>query len=831
MSKHQKLNELLKIQTIMFRNYFKIIWRGMLRQKMYSLIKIGGFAIGIAACLLIALYIRDELTYDRNFTDGDRIYRIVQECNNNGEIFYKTPYLSAPFAAALKQEFPEVENAGRINPLEIFGAGSKEIRRSDKLQSTHEEGFVFADQEFLDIFQARMVYGDRTHALDEPNTIVISKRKADKYFPNENPVGKTLIIDNNRAPYIGDAFVINYENSKPYRITGVIDFPSHSHFRSDFLISLSGFALYSGEQNKWEASGYPTYVKLRPGTDVARFEARLSGITQKYIAPGNTEAQKRISFKMQPVSDIYIKSDNISDNLSHGDMRFVWLFGMIALFILVIACINFINLSTATSANRAMEVGLRKTVGSNRNNLIGQFLTESMLYSFFSFLLGVALIFVLLPYFNVLFDKSLAIPWREWKRILPFLVFVPAVVGLLAGLYPAFYLSSFKPASVLKGSLSRGSKSSNIRSALVVFQFIVSIILITGTLIIHSQMGFILNKKLGFDKEQVLLLHDAYTMGDRVVIFKNELLKLSEVKSVSVSEYLPIEGTKRDGNRFWKEGKTNEEDPVVAQKWQVDRDYMKTMGMNIVEGRDFSKDLSTDSRATIINQTMAKKLGLTDPIGKRITNSWETFEVIGVVEDFHFKSLKENIGSLCLILGSSPNIVSVKVGASNMSEAIKSITGVWNKFSVNQPIRYSFLDEGFATMYADVQRMGHIFSIFALLAIIVACLGLFALSSFMIEQRTKEIGVRKVNGAKSIEVTATLNKDFLTWVAVAFVIATPIAYYAMNKWLENFAYKTSLSWWIFALTGVLALGIALLTVSWQSWKAATRNPVEALRYE
>jgi len=345
-------------------------------------------------------------------------------------------------------------------------------------------------------------------------------------------------------------------------------------------------------------------------------------------------------------------------------------------------------------------------------------------------------------------------------------------------------------------------------------------------------VGYILNKKVGFDKEQVLLLQGANTLGNQVTTFKNELLRLPEVKNVSVSDYLPIAGTKRNGNPFRNEGNTGDGGFSAGQFWKVDHDYIKTMGMNIVKGRDFSADMPTDSKAAIINQTMEKELGLIDPIGKRITNGGgNVMSVVGVVEDFHFESFKENIRGVCLALGNSPNIVSVKLSTSDMSKALKSITGVWNKFSVNQPIRYSFLDESFAMMYADVQRMGRIFSAFALLAVIVACLGLFALSSFMTEQRTKEIGIRKVNGARISEVMVMLNKDFVKWVAIAFAIATPIAWYVMHRWLENFAYKTELSWWIFALAGLLALGIALLIVSWQSWKAATRNPVEALRYE
>jgi putative ABC transport system permease protein len=784
---------------------------------MYSLIKIGGFALGIAACLLIALFIRDELGYDRQFQDGDRIYRVVEVYNNNGNLG-KSPVLPAPFANALKEDFPEVEKVGRFLRSELFGAGGNEIRRTDKEQNTYEDGFVFADQGFLNVFQPLMVHGDLAHALDEPGTIVLSRLMADKYFPNDDPIGKTLII--------------NDKETNPYRITGVMDFPAKSHFQSDFLISLKGVEFWNGEQKEWNSYNYHTYVVLRPGTDVIQMEAKLSAITKKYLTAGNADAEKKISFTLQPVSDIHLKSDGIRDGLIHGDIRFVWLFGIIAGFILLIACINFINLSTAKSANKTKEVGLRKAVGSNRSNLVGQFLTESLLYSFLSFVLGILLAALLLPYFNMLSAKSLVIPLTEWRRVLPLLVFASVIVGILAGLYPAFYLSSFKPVSTLKGRMSRESKSYNMRSALVVFQFTVSIILISGTFIIYRQVDYILNKNVGFDKEQVLLLQGANTLGNQVTTFKNELLRLPKVKNVSISDYLPVAGTKRNGNLFRNEGNIGDGGFSAGQFWQVDRDYIKTMGMNIVQGRDFAANMPTDSKAAIINQTMAKELGLTDPIDKRITNGGgNVLTIVGVVEDFHFESLKENIRGVCLALGNSPNIVSVKVSASDMSAAIKSINGVWNKFSVNQPIRYSFLDESFTKMYSDVQRMARIFSAFALLAIVVACLGLFALSSFMIEQRTKEIGIRKVNGARSIEVTISLNNDFLIWVAIAFVIATPVAWFGMHKWLENFAYKTELSWWIFTLSGALALGIALLTVSWQSWKAATRNPVEALRYE
>jgi putative ABC transport system permease protein len=808
----------------MFKNNLKIAWRNLSKQKMYSSIKIGGFALGIAACLLIALFISDELSYDQYIPNGNRIYRVVRDWNENGEHFVGTMF-AAPFAKALKDEFPEVEQAGRLNQFELFGAGSNQLRRADKTMNTYEEGFSYADQDFLNIFQIPIVYGNRAHLLDEPRTIVISKRKADKYFPNENPIGKTLIINNNI--------------SRSYRITGVMDFPSHSHFQSDFLLTLEG-GFYPGEQTNWRSESYYTYVMLRPGTDVTHLENKFSLITRKYMIPsqqqdGMVDAEilaEKISYQLQPVSDIYLKSEGIGDLLNHGDIRYIWLFGIVAGFILVIASINFINLSTAKSANRAKEVGLRKTIGSNKLNLIGQFLAESVLYGVFSFVLGIVLSIVFLPYFNLLAAKSLVIPWAAWWWFLPLLAISSVVLGILAGLYPSLYLSSFQPINVLKGSLSRGSKRSTMRSGLVIFQFTISIILIISTLIIYHQFGYILNKKLGFNKEQVLLLQGANIMGEQVATFKNELQKLPQVKSVSISDYLPISETKRNGMSFWNEGRLKVDHPVHAQMWQVDDDYINTMGMNIVMGRNFSKDMPTDnSNAIIINQTMAKELGLADPIGKRIQHQWHAFEVIGIVEDFNFESLKQEIGGLCFVPGNSPNIVSVKVNTSDMSQTIHSITGVWNRFSPNQPIRYTFLDESFAKMYNDVQRTGKIFTTFAILAIIIACLGLLALSSFMTAQRTKEIGIRKVLGASVPNVTFILSKSFLILVAVSNIIAWPIAYYFMNKWLQDFAYRININLWVFILSGGIALVIALATVSFQAIKAALANPVESLRYE
>ena len=810
----------------MFKNYFTTALRQLRKQKMYSAIKIGGFALSIAACLLIALYIRDESNYDRSYPETGRIFRVVGKFNDKGTI-EKWVDFPAPMAQVLRTDFPEVEKSGRLMSNSLFpGAGSNYLRRSDLQQNSYEDGFSYADEEILNILKIPMVYGDRAHALDEPNTMVISKRKADKYFPNQNPVGKIMFLNDNKT--------------KPYKIGGVMqDFPTTSHLTYDFLLTLRGVEFWRGEQADWGANNYCDYLLLRTGTNSAQFEKKLtSALLKNYIIPdmvkgGNKDVEKvakNASFLLQPVSDIHLKSYDIHDGLSHGDIRFIWLFGAIACFILLIACINFINLSTAKSANRAKEVGLRKVVGSHRSSLIEQFLTESLLFSFFSFGLGLLLAGTLLSLFNSLSAKSLTIPWKEWWLI-PIMISMAFVIGILAGLYPSFYLSSFKPISVLKGQISRGSKNSILRNGLVVFQFTTSIVLIISTFVIYRQMQFILNQKLGFDKDQVLLIQGVNTLGSEVKNFKNDLIKLPQVKSASVSDYLPVAGTKRNGNTFYNEGKTKEESGVDTQFWLVDADYTKTMGMNIVAGRNFSPEMPSDSQGVVINQTLANKLNLKNPIGKRITNTAGVFNVLGVVQDFNFESMRDPIGGLCLFLGNSPSIISVKVNTADMKNLVTSVTSVWKEFAPAQPIRYTFLDESFANMYADVQRMGRIFTSFAMLAIIIACLGLFALSAFMAEQRNKEIGIRKVLGASVSSITTMLSKDFVKLVVIAIVIASPIAWWAMTKWLQDFAYRADISWWVFIVSGLMAVLVAIITISFQSVKAGLANPVKSLRSE
>jgi putative ABC transport system permease protein len=807
----------------MFQNYFKIAWRNLLKQRMYSVVKIGGFALGIAICLLIALFIRNELSHDKFYVDGNRIYRMHNV--SSGPDGGKWTAFPAPVAQLIKHDFPEIEKAGRLIPYDWFDAGSNLFRREDQLENAYEEKFAYADQSLIEILEIPMVYGSRTEALSKPNTIILSKRKADKYFPNENPVGRTVIFNDN--------------TQNPYTVGGVFEnFSPLSHLQFEFLITLTEKEFWSGEQTSWCCWNYNVYFKIRPDANPRDLEKKLLKLRDSYYASyleqeGNQKAledvKKHLSFAVQPVSDIYLKSEDLYDLGKHGDMKYIWLFGGIACFILLLACINFINLSTARSANRAREVGLRKTVGSFRSHLIRQFLTESILFSLISFALGLVIASAVLPYFNTLADKHLTIPVTEWWFI-PTLLLAVIVIGIIAGIYPAFYLSAFKPIDVLKGGLSRGAKNSTVRSIMVVFQFATSIVLIIGTFVIYQQMHFILNTKVGFEKDQVLLLHGANTLGDKQETFREELQKLSPVQNVTITDYLPVAGTKRDQNGFFREGKSKEETAVGAQKWYADVDYIPTMGMKLSEGRNFDEKIASDSQAIIINQAMAKEFGFKNPIGERIMN-WETYTIIGVVEDFNFESLRGNVEPLCLVLGKFGSILAVKVKTGDMKGTLESVTGLWTQFMPNQPIRYAFLDESYARMYDDVQRTGRIFTSFAVLAVIVACLGLFALSTFMIEQRGKEISIRIVLGASLNHIFRLLTGNFVKLVMIAFVIAIPIAWYMMRKWLEDYKNKIDLGWDVFVIAGLMAVLIALLTISQQAIRAALTNPVKNLKSE
>lgn len=805
----------------MIKNYFKVTWRNVIKHKMYAAIKIGGFSLGIAACFLISLFIKDELSYDKNYKNVDRIYRMLT-VNSDPSDLTTWPSFQAPIAEVLRNDFPEIEKVGRLIPYDWFDAGNNQVKKSGEEKNSYEEGFAYADGEVLEILEIPMVYGDRSAALSQPNTLVISKRKSEKYFPNENPIGKTIFLNN--------------DESRPFAIGGVMEnFPRTSHLQFDFFITLKGKEFWPGEQSNWCCSNYNVYLLPHPDTNPDELSEKLIAIRDNYQIPhfrrqGSMAAdimEEYRSFRLQLVSDIHLESADIYDVFANGDIKLVWLFGSIAAFVLLLACINFINLSTAKSANRAKEVGIRKVMGSVRGHLVNQFLIESIFFSSISVVLGSFLTYVLLPYFNALSGKSLSFPIQEWYLI-PLLVGFAVIVGILAGLYPSFYLSGFKPIEVLKGNIQHGAKSSKLRNIMVVFQFTTSMILIVSALVIYRQMDFILNKKIGFDKEHVVMLWGANTLEEKMTPFKNELVKKIDIQSVTTSNYLPVSGTSRDQNEFWKHGRSQIDIGVGAQVWGVDEDYLNTLGIKLTDGRNFNTAMASDTAAIIINKTMVKDLGLENPVGARIIN-WKPWIVIGVIEDFHFESIKGGIGPLALIYTNRGSIASVKIQTKDMSATLESITTTWDQFMPNQPIRYTFLDDSYARMYDDVKRMGNVFAVFAVLAVIVACLGLFGLSAFLTEQRSKEISIRKVLGASLRTIFTMLTFNFLKMIIISLAIGMPIAWYFMDSWLADYENRVDLGWDLFAISSGLVIVIALCTVSFESIKASIVNPVEGLR--
>lgn len=800
----------------------RIIFREFKKDKLYSSIKTGGFAIGIASCLLIALYIKHETSFDKHYKNTDRLFRVVHAYYKEGN-YIKSTVLQSPLAQTIMDEFPEVEKVGKLSFSRTFGAGDNQIRRSDEKTSFLESGFAFADQALLEVMELQVISGDPRNALTQPNSIVITKTIADKFFPNEEAVGKSVILNENNT----------------FTITAIIeDFPENSHMSFNFLMAL--YPDIFGQTNCWDCGNFHNYVLVKEGTDIPLLEKKLYSIIENHIIPYINQRDyhfdyTRNYYELQPVKDIHLKSNDIFYNASFdfsnlGDGRIVRMLGITALFILIIACINFVNLSTAKYSQRAKEIGLKKTVGATRRIIILQFFTESVLYSLLSILLAIGLTLIFLPYLNNLAGRTLPVPWLEWW-LFPLLLFSTVTIGLFAGIYPSLFLSSFKPVKVLRGKFTMGRNNARLRNVLVVFQFAASIILIVGTLVIFKQMKFMLNKDLGFNKEQVILLHGTNTLGEDIFSFKDELESFSSIERVSISQYLPIENTTRNGTSYWNEGKQASDRGVVGQNWSVDYGYVETLGLRIVEGRNFSEELTTDTRAALVNQEMVRQLGLEDPIGKRIETVFAGWEIIGVVEDFHFDNMQYQIAPLLMRFGYDTRMMAIRINASDIKSTIKSITGKWNEFMPDQPIRYSFLNKEFAKMYDNVNRTGNLIRAFAVLAIIVALLGLYGLAEFITKERTKEIGVRKVNGARTIEILATINKSFAAAIFISLVIAIPIAYYLMDNWLQNFAYRTTINWWVFTTSGILTLGVAVLTVCWQSWRAAARNPVESLRYE
>jgi putative ABC transport system permease protein len=807
----------------MLKNYIKIALRNFLKHKGFSFINIFGLAIGVACCVLIVLYVLDEVSYDRYHEKADQIYRVGIRGFVNNSLFHGV-VTCAPMAQTLVDEFPEVTSATRLQ-----SPGFPVFRYEDKVFS--EERVFWVDQAFFDVFTVPFIKGNPKTALDQPNTIVLTRSMALKYFGDEDPIGKNL----------------NADNRRDYLVTGVVkDVPRNSHFHYDFLASLITYE--DSRSPIWVSNNYYTYVVLQEGTSSEAFEAKLDELVKKYVGP---QIEKALSITLeqffasggkwdyfiQPLTGIHLHSHLDYELEPNGDIAYVYIFSIIAIGILLVACINFVNLATARAANRAREVGIRKTVGSNRGQLIQQFLSETTIMSFFAVLLALLAIQVLLPLFNIITGKELAVPYIQNVLTIPLLLGLVLFIGILAGTYPAFFLASFDPVLVLKTKMSGRSKKSNIRNVLVVFQFTVSIVLIVGTIIVSRQLRYIQNRKLGFNKEQVVIVKKTDDIGNQIPAFRQELLKNPKVLNATNTNNLI---GNEFGNSAYKLAGTTGEETHLLWTYRTDPYFVETYQIEMADGRYYKEDRQADKQSAVINEAAVKDLGLTDPVGKQIVaigptpDRSLTFTIIGVMKNFHFKSLHHQINPLIVHLYGPEGrgrYVSVRIHSENIRETMTFIENSWRKFASNQAFEYEFFDDHFARIYQAEERTGQIFFSFSLLAIIIASLGLFGLAAFVAEQRTKEIGIRKVLGATESGIVFLLSRQFAKWVVLSNLFAWPIAYYFMQKWLQRFAYQTSISAWYFLFAFIVVLFVALLTVCYQTVKAARCNPVELLRYE
>ncbi len=809
----------------MFKNYFKVAFRNLWKNKGFTIINIAGLAIGLACFILIALYVVDELSYDRFYPNAERTYRVDGDIKFGGNSL-RICVSSDPMGPTLKKDYPQVEEYTRIYASE----GDKLVRKGNDY--INEEKIVYADSTFFTVFPQQVISGETKMALFEPNTVVISETAAKKYFSTTDAAGKTIEID-----------------KKPFKVMAVIkDMPANSHFHFDFIMSMKNVDY---NWNNFLSHNFYTYIVLKPGTDYHAFEKNFEQVLEKYVLPqakqvmtGLTtmdafrKAGNQLDYSLMPLTKIHLYSNRFPELEPNGNIQYVYIFSAVALFILLIAIINFMNLSTARSAKRAKEVGIRKVLGTRKQNLITQFLTESTIMAFLSLVLALVITYFTLPLFNSMAAKTMQFEHIFSPAYLPFLLALPFVVGLLAGSYPAFFLSHFKPVAVLKGKINAGFKKSNLRSGLVVFQFFISIFLIIGTVVVYKQLQFIQSTNLGFNKDQVLIINGAGALQQNDAAFKNAVLELPGVQSGTMSAYLPVPSSRSDDS-YSRDAVMDPKNALSMQTWIVDEDYLKTIGLHLLQGRNFSKDFGTDTAAFIINEAAAKVLGFKDPIGQKIYQKDPNapdgaplvYTIIGVVKNFNYESLRSNIYPLGLRFGHSNNAISFKVSSANYKALVAQIQEIWKKLAPGMPFSYRFMDDAFNNMYRAEQRVGEVSMTFSILAILIACLGLFGLVTYMAEQRTKEIGVRKVLGASVPNLVTLLSKDFIKLVFIASLVAFPVAWWAMHSWLQDFAYRIEIEWWVFVLAAIIALFIALATVSFQAIKAARANPVKSLRSE
>ncbi len=807
----------------MFKNYLKTAYRNLVKNKFYTAINIIGLAVGIATCLLILLYVSDELSFDRYNTKAERIYRV------NNEIKFGDNHIDLAVAPSLMgttmvKEIPEVEQYTRIQ----WHTGLLIKKGNENLS---EDRVAYGDSTLFDIFTIPMISGDPKTALREPHSLVISEKIAKKYFNNVDPVGKQMIVN----------------DSLNYKITGVFrNIPSQSHFNFDIFVATSENP-YSRDDN-WLSENWNTYILVKKNTNITKLNTEINAMMDRYVGP---ELQGVVNMSLDqfkknggyvrasltPLTSIHLHSNKTGELGGNGNMQFIYIFSAIALFILLIACVNFMNLSTARSFNRAKEVGVRKVLGSLRKNLIQQFLAESVLISFIALIFAVMIASLLLPYFNQLSGKTIQANTIIQPGMIFSLVVLMLIVGLLAGSYPAFFLSSFQPIAVLKGKLATGFKSSWLRNALVVVQFVITIVLIIGTMVIFNQLNYIRATDVGYNRNQVLVINGTTVLGDQAITFKNELLGITGIQNATVTGYLPTD-YERSSDAFFTSPALDPKSAISMQIWSVDENYIPTMGMKMLDGRNFSLQFPTDSTGIIINEAAAKFLNSKEILNRKLysiadfkTKKTIEYHIIGVVKNFNFNSLHDLITPLALNFGKNNDNISVRVDASHIPTIIPEIKSKWKTLAAGQPFDYGFMDEQFNRIYNIEQQTGRISITFSVLAIVIACLGLFGLVTYAAEQRTKEIGIRKVLGANVPVIVSMIIKDFLKLVVIASVFAFPIAWWGMNKWLLNFAYRVNIGWWIFIVAALIAVAVTLVTISYQAIKAAVSNPVNSLRSE
>lgn len=804
----------------MIKNFLKIALRSLWRDKFFSLLNISGLAIGIACCLLIMTYVNYELSFDKHFENSANIHRMIVSGSFNGDDFTSSQAPS-PAGGTFKEQVPGVSQK-----LRLRNSGNWVMKYEEKV--FNENNVVFADETFFDVFSIPLLMGNPDDVLLNKNTMAMSETMAKKYFGEENPIGKVLKLD----------------NRTDFEVRGVYaDIPDNTHFSFDFLLS---FITRENEYNEqqWLSNNYETYLVLDDNVKVDQVVANINEIAidkmgvelKQYLDMSFDDFKKagnNFEYLLQPLHDIHLKSDNYGGYETEGDITYVYIFTAIAAFILALACINFMNLSTARSANRAKEVGIRKVMGSFRAQIIYQFISESILITFLAGLIGLGLATVVIPFFNDFADRQMEL---SFVTNLPLVLVGSMVVGFLAGLYPAFFLSAFSPAKVLKGNLSTGMKSGALRKVLVSFQFFVSILLIIGTFSILNQLTYIQNKKLGFEKDQVMVVHNAFMLRDNTQAFRNALLQNSEIENVAYSSFLPTTSS-RSNTVFFPDAVIDQEKGVLSQNWSVDYEYLDVFGLEISDGRFFSKEYVTDSTAMVINETAAKMFGIENLEGAVIgdfnddASGLDRYTVVGIVKDFHFESLKDKIRPVIMRLGNSTGLASLKVNSGNMQATMDRVETSWNEMAPGQPFEYSFLDDRFTNMYQAESKLGNIFSVFAGLAIVIACLGLFGLAAFTAQQKTKEVGIRKVLGASMVQLIYLMSREVSILIMISFVVASGLGWLGVDWWMQSFSYRPPINLGVFLLAGAGAFVIALLTMSYQSVKVAVANPVKALRNE